>query len=189
MEREFWNDVASKGAILGVLMLASNIFEQAMFLNGTMGRLSFVGIEAIVVFVIYVFLLFYFAKRHSLQYSKEEGFSYGKAFGYVLTLSLFTSVIVGLGSYIFTHFIIGYKEYVDGVLNLYTNIFSTIEVPAQMANTYEQLIDQIGSQPEPSLFAIIFASIRNYLLLGGFVGLIIAAVVKREPNIFGDELE
>ena len=58
-----------------------------------------------------------------------------------------------------------------------------------MANTYEQLIDQIGSQPEPSLFAIIFASIRNYLLLGGFVGLIIAAVVKREPNIFGDELE
>ncbi|MBQ3246949.1 MAG: DUF4199 domain-containing protein [Alistipes sp.] len=189
MEKAFWNDVASKGAILGVLMLASNIFEHAMLLNGTMARMSIVGVEVLVVFVLYIYLIYRFAKSHSLRYIPEEGFPYGKAFGYIVAISLFASVIVGLGSYVFTHFIIGYKEYVDGIINMYTNILSSTPMPAQVAGIYEQTLEQIQAQPEPSIFATISSAIWNYLLLGGFVGLIIAAVVKREPNIFGNENE
>lgn len=189
MEKAFWNDVASKGAILGVLMLVSHIFEQMMILNGTMTRVGIVGIEALVVFVIYVYLLYRFAKGHSLRYIPEEGFPYGKAFGYVVAISLFASVIVGLGSYISTHFIIGYNDYIDGVVNMYTNILSESPMPAQMAGVYEQTLEKIQEQPEPSIFATISSAIWNYLLLGGFAGLIIAAIVKREPNIFGNENE
>lgn len=170
-------------------MLVSHIFEQAMMLNGDMTRMGVVGVEMFVLFGIYVYLLFRFTKKHSMLYSSEEGFSFGKAFSYVLTLSLFVSIIVGLGGYIFRHFVIGYKEYVDGIVNMYTNILSSTPMPAQMAGTYEQMLDQIASQPEPGILSTISSSVWSYLLLGGFAGLIIAAVVKREPNIFGDDVE
>ncbi len=189
MKKNFWNDVASKGAILGVLMLASHIFEQVMMLNGNMTKLGLVSAEMFVVFGIFVYLLFRFTKKHSLQYSAEEGFSFGQAFGYVLTLSLFTSIIVGLGSYIFRHFIIGYAEYINGIINMYTNVLSAAQIPAQMVGTYEQMLDQVASQPEPGILSTISSSVWSYILIGSFAGLIIAAIVKREPNIFGDEIE
>ncbi len=186
MEREFWNNVASKGAILGAIMLASHIFEQAMLINGSLTHMGLVGVELIAVFIIYIYLLFRFTKRHSLQYSAEEGFAYGKAFGYVVAISLFASIIVGLGGYIFTHFIIGYEEYISGMVKMYENVLSSTPMPAQMVGTYEQMLDQIASQPEPSILATISSAIWNYLLLGTIAGLIIAAIVKREPNLFGN---
>ena len=143
----------------------------------------------IVLFVVYIYLIYRFAKGYSLKQSEEDGFAYGKALGYVISLSLFASIIVGLGNYIYTHFIIGYEEYVKGVMNMYTNILSTIEIPAQMVGTYEQMLEQIGSQPEPSIFATISSAIWNYLFMGVLAGLIIAAKVKREPNIFSNDNE
>ena len=50
MEREYLNDVASKGAILGVLMLVSHIFEQYMMINGNLARMGVVGVEMILIF-------------------------------------------------------------------------------------------------------------------------------------------
>lgn len=189
MEKNFWNDVASKGAILGVIMLLSHIFEQMMMVNGTVTRMGIVSIEMIVLFVVYIYLLYRFAKGYSLKQSEEEGFTYNKALGYVVSLSLFASIIVGLGSYIYTHFIIGFEEYVKGVMNMYTNILSSVQIPSQMIGTYEQMLEQIGSQPEPSIFATISSAIWNYLFIGVLAGLIIAAKVKREPNIFSNDNE
>lgn len=187
MEKEFWNDVASKGAILGVLMLVSHIFEQAMMLNGSLAQMGIVGAEMLVVCILYIYLLYRFTKRYSEQFSAEEGFSFGKGLSYVLTLSLFASIIVGLGGYIFTHFVIGYKEYTDGIVALYENLLSSTQMPAQMVGTYEQMLERIAEQPEPSILTTISSSIWSYIFLGGMVGLIIAGIVKREPNIFGDE--
>ena len=187
MEKAFWNDVASKGAILGLMMLVSHIFELAMMLNGDMGRMGIVGAEMIVVFGLYVYLLFRFTKRYSQQFSQEEGFTFGKGFSYVLTLSIFTSVVVGLGGYIFTHLIIGYEQYINCIVNLYTNILSAAQLPSQMIGTYEQMIERIAEQPEPSIFTAITSSMWGYTFLGVFAGLIIAGIVKREPNIFSND--
>ena len=54
MNKEFWNDVALKGAILGVVMLASHIFEQAMMLNGSPVQMAIVGGEMLAVCIIYI---------------------------------------------------------------------------------------------------------------------------------------
>ena len=188
MNREYLNDVASKGAILGVMMLVSHIFEQYMIHNGNLARMGIVCIEMIVVFGLFIYLLYRFTKAYAARHSAEEGFAYSKALGYVITLSLFASVIVGLGSYIFTHFIIGYDEYLNGVVNMYSNIISTAPVSSQMMSTYEQMLEQISSQPEPSILKTISSVLWNYLILGGMAGLIIAGVVKREPKIFDNEL-
>lgn len=188
MDREYLNDVASKGAILGVLMLVSHIFEQYMLLNGNLTRLGIVSIEMIALFGVFIYLLYRFTKNYSTRFSAEEGFAYSKALGYVVTLSLFASIIVGLGSYLYTHFVIGYEEYVNGVVGMYTNILSSSPIPAQMMSTYEQMLEQVSSQPEPGILKTITSSLWNYLFLGGIVGLIIAGVVKREPKIFENEL-
>ena len=74
-------------------------------------------------------------------------------------------------------------------MNMYANILSTVQIPAQMVGTYEQMLEQIGSQPEPSIFATISSAIWNYLFMGVLAGLIIAAKVKREPNIFSNDNE
>ena len=58
MEKEFWNDVASKGAILGVVMLVSHIFEQALMLNGSLAQMGIVGAEMLVVARLYIYLLY-----------------------------------------------------------------------------------------------------------------------------------
>lgn len=187
MNKAFWNDVASKGALLGLLMLVSHIFEQLMLLNGDLSRMGIVGAEMIVVFGLYTYLLFRFTKRHSQQFSQEEGFSFGKGFTYILTISIFTSIIVGLGGYIFTHSIIGYQQYVDGIVNMYTNVLSTAELPSQVIGSYEQMLEHIAEQPEPSIFSTITSSIWSYTFLGALVGLIIAGIVKREPNIFNND--
>ena len=64
MDREYLNDVASKGAILGVLMLVSHIFEQYMLLNGNLTRLGIVSIEMIALFGVFIYLLYRFTKNY-----------------------------------------------------------------------------------------------------------------------------
>ena len=106
----------------------------------------------------------------------------------MLTLSLFTSIIVGLGGYIFTHFVIGYQDYLDGIVALYENLLSSTQLPAQMVGTYEQMLERVAEQPEPSILTTISSSIWSYIFLGGMAGLIIAGIVKREPKIFDNEI-
>ena len=73
------------------------------------------------------------------------------------------------------------------IVNMYTNVLSTAELPSQVIGSYEQMLEHIAEQPEPSIFSTITSSIWSYTFLGALVGLIIAGIVKREPNIFGDE--
>ena len=87
MDKMFWTDVAKKGAILGVLMLASHILEQVLMLNGNTSRMFVAGIEMLVVAVLYIYLMYRFVKGYSNTFSAEEGFSYGRGFTYVVYAS------------------------------------------------------------------------------------------------------
>ena len=187
MDKEYLHDVATKGAILGVIMLASHLLEQTMIISGEVSRMGLLAAEMIAVFAIYVYLLYRFTKSYSQRSTAEEGFPFGKGWGYVITLAVFTSIIVGLGKYIYTHSIIGYTDYIKGVVGLYENILSTTPLSPQLVSTYEQMLERIAEQPEPSFISTISSTLWSYIFLGGLVGLIIAGIVKREPNIFSDE--
>lgn len=189
----FGNEVLSKGAVLGVLMLASSIVEQsAMIYGGTMGWVSFVGLEALVVTVAYIWLLCRFTKNYSLAVYESRRdpkyFSYGEGLGYVVAVAALAGVIVALGGYLFRHFAIGYDNYIAGYMQMMQNVLSAGDIPASMEGMYEQMFSQLESKSEPSLFSTVISGVWSYCFSGLILGLIIAAVTRRAPKLFGDNV-
>ncbi|MGN0007615.1 MAG: DUF4199 domain-containing protein [Alistipes sp.] len=193
-ESKFVNEALSKGAILGLVMLASNIFEQAVLLyKGTLGWMGFLGIEMLVVACVYVALIYIFTKQYShlvlAGQTDVKYFSYGSGLGYAVTVSVLCGVIVALGSYLFRHCIVGYETYTTNIVNTCRNLLSASNVPASMTGTYQQMFAQLQSQPEPSLWSSLLSGISNYFISGTVVGLIVAGFVKHTPNLFNDKTD
>jgi len=187
-DKNFWNDASKYGAMLGLLMLASQIVETMCIMSGKMGLIALYGVEWLVVTAAYVVLLWYVTRRRAKLYSEEEGFTFWQAWSFVITTALFAGIIVGLGAYLYLHFAVGYSRYIDGTVATMTAALDMAgNIPSSLAAVYEQMFDQIQSAPEPSLLSTVINSATNYILGGGIVGLIIAATVKRRSDVFGDD--
>lgn len=183
----FLNDMFTKGAILGAVMLASNILETSMMYYGASLKWVLISlVEILAVMVIYCWLLFRFTKKHAdlvlRERSEMSHFTYFNALNYVVDISMLAGVIAGLGSYLFRHYIIGFENYIETYVKLVQDIVSQSEVPASMIGAYEQMFKSIESQSEPSILSAIFSSVSNYLIAGTLVGLIVAAKTKRDPK-------
>ena len=191
-ESKFVNEALSKGAILGLVMLVSNIFEQYILLyKGTLGWMGLLGIEMLIAACLYVVLVYIFTKHYShlvlAEQTEVKYFSYGAGLGYAVTISVLCGVIVALGSYLVRHCVIGYETYTTNIINTYRNLLSASSVPASMSGVYQQMFAQLQSQPEPSLWASLLSGIANYFISGTVVGLIVAGLVKHKPDLFNDK--
>ena len=187
----FLHDVLSKGAVLGAIMLVSNIFEQAVLLyKGTLGWVGLMGLEMIVAAGVFVWLVYRFTKTYAQAVlDAQQGikyFSYGSALGYAVVVSMLCGIIVAIGAYLFRHCIVGYENYTAGIVQTYQNLLTESKMPASLAGTYQQMFAQLKSQPEPSLWTSVFSGISSYFISGTLVGLIVAAFVKHTPDIFNE---
>lgn len=185
----YLNKVMSYGAILGLVMLASHIFEQcAVIYGGTMGWYSVMGIEYIVANVVYIWMLYRFAKSYSLEVMAQQSdvkmFSFSRAYGFIVSVSSLSGVIVGLGRYILHNLVIGHSEYTQAMISSLQAILKANPETAAMMGTYNQMFAQLAAQPEPTILQTVFSSVWSYFLASAIVALVIAAVVKKEPNIF-----
>lgn len=188
----FLNDMLTKGAILGGLMLASNIAETAMFYYGASFEwITIISLEMMVVFALYVFLMFRFTRNYASMVIAERKsmpyFSYSSGLSYVVSVSMLAAVIVALGGYMFRHYAIGYENYIASYVKSMQSVLSQTEVPASMVSTYDQMFKAIESQNEPSLISTIFSTLWSYLFMGTVVGLIVAAFTRKEPKLFDKE--
>ncbi|MBQ2417210.1 MAG: DUF4199 domain-containing protein [Alistipes sp.] len=188
----FLNSVLNRGAILGFVMLCSHIFEQcAVVYGGTMTWFSIMGFEMVASYVVYVWLLYKFAKSYSAavleQRSELKMFSYGAGLSYVTSVSMLAGVIVGLGRYIIHSIVIGHDKYVQSMITSMQSILKANPQTASMMGSYGEVFNQMAAQPEPSVFATIISSVWSYLLAGTIVGLIVAAIVKHEPELFDEQ--
>lgn len=188
MNKEFWNDVASKGALLGVLMALSRIFELALVSNWTVKSMMIFGFECIIVAVIYVWLLYRFAKRAASRLgSKERGFSYVQGLIYVLWVSIFVGVIAGLANYLYIHYVIGYGNFVALIMWMMSMMSTIADMPSYLVQMVNEGLRALENSTEPSIFDYIISGINTYFLSGLVCGLFIAAGVKRGPEIFNNE--
>lgn len=188
----FWKDLLNKGAVLGLLMAVSAIFEQCSIIyGGTMSWMSAMGFEYIASIVVYVWLIYRCTKRFSLQVMDMQkgvkSFSYAQGFLYVVMLSILTGVVVGVGTYIFRHFVVGYTEYVEGTIRTMQNVLKESQLPSSVTSSYKQLFAQMASQAEPTILSVLVSNCWNYMLTGTLLGLVIAGVVKREPQLFNTD--
>lgn len=188
----FLNSVLNRGAIVGFVMLCSHIFEQcAVVYGGSMTWYSIMGFEMVVSFALFVWMIHRFTKSYSLEVMNERQvlkmFSFGQGFSYAVSVSVLAGVIVGLGRYILHSLIIGHTEYVQSMISSLQAVLKANPETASMMGTYNQMFAQMAAQPEPSILATIFSSIWSYLFWGTIVALIVAAMVKREPNLFENQ--
>ena len=188
----FLNDMLTKGAILGGVMLVSNIAETAMFCyGGSLTWITVASVEILVAMAVYCYLVYRFTKGYANLVIAERKdmpyFSYGSGLSYAISISMLAGVIVALGGFMFRHYIIGYEEYIASYVQTLKNSLSQTEIPASMIGTYDQMFKAIESQDEPSLISSILSSVWSYLLSGTIVGLIVAAKTKREPKIFDNQ--
>ena len=190
----FLNDMLTKGAILGGVMLVSNIAETAIVGYGSNPSLLYVmAVEIIAVIALYIWLLVRFTRNYAslvLAERKEMPyFTYGNGLSYVVSVSMLASVIVAVGGYMFRHYVVGFENYIANSVKLVEASLSQSEVPAASIGSYEQMFKAIQSQDEPSLISSIISNLWNYLLGGTFVGLFIAAKTRRAPKIFDNKDE
>lgn len=190
----FLNDMLTKGAILGGVMLVSNIAETAIVSYGSNPSLIYaMAVEVIAVIALYIWLLVRFTRNYAslvLAERKEMPyFTYGNGLSYVVSVSMLASVIVAVGGYMFRHYVVGFENYIANSVKLVEASLSQSEVPAASIGSYEQMFKAIQSQDEPSLISSIISNLWNYLLGGTFVGLFIAAKTRRAPKIFDNKDE
>lgn len=186
-KNSFWNNAARQGAILGAVLAVSSVLENMMMLSGRLTLYALLTVETIAVIVLHYYLLHRYTRQRAALYTAEEGFTFGQGYGYLLAVSGFAGVIVGIVQYLYLHVIVGYANYVDHVVASVTETLAASGgMSASMEPLLNQMIAQMQSAPEPTVLATVWSGIFSSLLFGAFFGLIIAGVQARAPRPFDD---
>jgi hypothetical protein len=196
--KDFWMDVLRSSAILGVVMAISHIFERhiMLFSGLSLGTSSIILLlEGLVAAVVFVGMLYYFTRRLAKGWDEkvefmgqvlDVKFSYSRALSYVLTVSMLASIIVGVASTIYVD-VVGYDVYIAAQIDYVQETVDFVKAYGQIsgdegvlsAKGMENMIMQMETSERPSMFANIISLMSSYMLYGGLVGLVIAAVARR----------
>ncbi len=187
--KNFWNDLAKQGAVLGAVMALSMLFESYVSLSGKAGLMLLMVLEWILLVVVHYLLLHRYTRRYRESFSVEEGFPFGKGYGYVMLLSLFAGVVVGLVQVVYLHMIIGYEAYVEQLMAAMQSYLATVGTTSSMESMLAESFASMQNTPAPSVLQTAWGSIFNSLLFGAVYGLIIAGVLARQPRPFGKSEE
>lgn len=196
--KDFWMDVLRSAAIVGIVMAISHIFEKHILLFSDLGLAAssaIILIEGIIAVVLFVGMLYYFTHRLAkvwndrvevLDQAFDVKFSYSRALSYVLTVSMLASVVVGVASTIYVD-VVGYDVYLAAQINYIEEIVDFVNAYGQMSGDSElmstkymaDMIAQMETMERPSMFTNIVSLMSSYMLYGGLVGLVVAAVARR----------
>lgn len=205
--KDFWMDVLRSSAILGVVMAISHIFERhiMLFSGLSLGTSSLILLlEGLVAAVVFVGMLYYFTRRLAKGWDEkvefmgqvlDVKFSYSRALSYVLTVSMLASIIVGVASTIYVD-VVGYDVYIAAQIDYVQETVDFVKAYGQIsgdegvlsAKGMENMIMQMETSERPSMFATIISLMSSYMLYGGLVGLVIAALARRnvKKNVSND---
>lgn len=183
---KFWNDACRGGAIIGLVMAASNVAEQAiMYKGGSIALIALMVLEWLAMAGVFIWLLYRFTRKHSTQYSPEEGFSYGQGLGFSVVMSLLSGLIVGAAGYFYRYVLIGNDRYTERLIDTIRGLYAQMpSMPADLEDAYETMFEQLRALPEPSIFRAVLSSMFVYFVVGGLIGLIVAGVLTRAPRPF-----
>lgn len=196
--KDFWMDVLRSAAIVGIVMAISHIFEKHILLFSDLGLAAssaIILIEGIIAVVLFVGMLYYFTHRLAKAWNDrvevldqvfDVKFSYSRALSYVLTVSMLASVVVGVASTIYVD-VVGYDVYLAAQINYIEEIVDFVNAYGQMSGDSElmstkymaDMIAQMETMERPSMFTNIVSLMSSYMLYGGLVGLVVAAVARR----------
>lgn len=188
----FRNDILTKGAILGGVMLVSKIAEGAMLCYGCdIKWMLLASLEMMISVALYIALVYIFTRNYSKLVLAERPempyFTYFHGLSYVVTISLLAGVIASLGGHIFMHSIVGFENYVSAYVTIVQDAFSQAGQP--VTPEVNRILSDLQSAPAPTIIDSLLGGTWNYLLGGTLVGLIVAIFTRRKPEIFDKQNE
>ena len=183
-QKTFWSTAATQGGVIGLVLAASMWFETYASLSGRVGLMGLMLVEWIAVVVLHYWLLNRYTKQYAAQFSVEEGFPFFRGYGYVLVLSLFAGVILGLANALYLHGVVGYEAYIEQYADALKQLLAQSPASSSMEPMLKQMFAQLEAAPVPSVLQTAWSGVTSSILFGGFFGLIIAAVRSRNPQPF-----
>lgn len=184
MNKEFWSDVLRSGAILGVVMSLSHIFENYLLAFSEMPLLqssAILCIEWLVAAVAFVWLLVRFTRRRANTLSQSGPVTYSHLLLFILLTSMLAGVLVGVSDTIYVS-IIGYDNYVLGFIdriNQLKEIYIESGVQPSELVGFDNYTTQLRQMAQPSIMTAVFGQLYSYTFVGSIPGLIIASVISR----------
>lgn len=185
----FWNNALTAGAIIGLLMAISHIFERYAFTAGaSLPLLMVASFEMLITSVVFVALLYFAARRHAKEVMANQEtikyFTFRQGFLYTIIVTALVGIIIGLSDYIYISKIVGYDAYINGYLKTMRMLLNIAPNPNTSA-MLDTISKQLTTTPEPGLFSVIFGYIQIYMFFVGTpIGIIIGLLVKRNPVLF-----
>ncbi|MCD8102825.1 MAG: DUF4199 domain-containing protein [Alistipes sp.] len=175
LKKSYWTDAAMAGGIIGIVVLIINIVQ----INLPTG--SMVTLLSLVKFMVFGYLIYYYARRRSVKYDAADGFSFGQSMGYILAMMLFTGFILGLSDFVLGNYVMP-EYYEEGFATLLDNN-PMYDPDTPEGESMLALLDAYRRSPVANALGGIF----SYLIYGGLLGLVASAFVKRKPDIFAGE--
>lgn len=173
------------GAIIGGVLSVSFVLETMMVFSGNVNMYVLQSLLMLAVAVLHYYLLHRYTRSFSAGFSAEEGFSFGRGYQYIITLSAIAGLIVGVVKYLFLQVIIGYSTYMDRTIGAITDMLSAQgNIPASFVPMFSKTITDMQNTPEPPFYSTIFWGVASCVFFGALFGLIIAAVISRAPRPF-----
>jgi hypothetical protein len=180
-------------------MALSHVFEQyLLYMSGVSLTTSVfvVCLESIASVVVFVWLLYRFTRRVAKAWDVKVNFgnnvmvdipfTYGRALSFCLTVLMLVGIFVGVANTLFVD-AIGFDIYRGAQIDLLSDFvnFTSVLAENESVGSSEVIAEQIEileAMERPSIFGNIFAHMSTYMLYGGVVSLVIAAVARRNAK-------
>lgn len=171
--RNFWFEALKGGTLIGLVNVAFSLVAQFSGENTTLATI--LGYLSTVVLIL---LAFGYTRRFAATHSPEEGFSYGRAVGFVVAMMLFVGVLSGIYSAVMANFFIREElmEVVDATMAQMQDMLP--------ADSFEQTYNSMRSSVTNPLL-LTFSSVISNAFLGLLIGLCVGMLTRRRPDIFG----
>ena len=173
--KQFWQRASNWGLICGGALFVMNIIGWALKLETTS-----IWLYELLLFIVICPAIVY-TGRKNVQIAGPEGYSYGRAVGFVFAMMLFAGIVYGVGRFLMVNFIA--RDYY-GALN--AQAMDTAFAVYRNTPMYDQMLGMrdmmVGMMANP--FILIINGIWGLVFKGGFLGLILCAFLKKNPDVF-----
>ncbi len=180
--KNFWNDVAKWGVLIGIVMGSSRVLEYSMMLSADVSIYALLTFEYAIVAAVYAVLLYYATRRRAVEVYDAVGFSFGRTLNYSMLISIFAAVVVAAMSYVYINSAMGgYNAYMDRLIVSITAVMNESQMDNSTVEFYLGALNDVqgAERMEPTIFTTLMSSISTYIMAGAGVGVVVAFLVKR----------
>lgn len=169
----FWNDAARCGALIAVVQI---LFSVA----GMYWKSALLSLLSMAVFA----GLIYLCVKRRVRLSDPAGYSYGQCMKYIFWTMVFAGILIGAWEIVARNVLFTgrYEQMLEESMAVMSNM------PGLSASADQ--LDMAEAMSRRMLFSplwVVALSVLGIVFQGCFFGLFIAAVTKRNPDIFADD--